>query len=120
MDTPLEMTLPIAGFVGGLFLWTRVAHIVIAISGLTPNPANPVTDLEATEKAYRRVVFLIAAVWLAVIGAVLAFMMYRENTGFALLFSGILAVPLFSISNFLIIVRRHKRRAAARKSQTPG
>ncbi len=119
MDNPLEILLPIAGFVGGIFLWSRVAHTVIAISGVTPNPSNPVNDLVAMEKAYRRIVFLIATVWLGVIGAVLVYLAYSDKTGFALLFGGILAVPLFTVPNFLIIVRRHKRRAQTRKSQSP-
>lgn len=119
MDNPLEMILPIAGFIGGILLWSRVAHTVIAVSGVTPTPTNPVNDLVAMEKAYRRIVFLIAIGWLGVIGAVLAYMVYRDKTGFALLFGGILAVPLFTVPNFLILVRRHKRRAEARKSKLP-
>ena len=117
MDNPLEMILPIVGFIGGILLWSRVAHTVIAVSGVTPTPTNPVKDLEAMEKTYRRIVFLTAVVWLAVIGTVLVYMMYRDKTGFALLFGGILAVPLFTVPNFIILVRRHKRRAETRKSQ---
>jgi predicted anti-sigma-YlaC factor YlaD len=98
---------------------SRVAHIAVAASGLTPNPSNPVNDLGAMEKAYRRMVFLIATVWLAVVGAVLVYMVYRNKTGFALLFGAVLAVPLLTVPNFLIIVRRHKRRVATRESRTP-
>ncbi len=118
MDNPLELLLPMAGFIGGILLWSRVAHIIIALSGLTPNPAKPVSDFGAMEKAYRRMVFLIATAWLIVMGTVLVYMLYRDKTGFALLFSGISAVPLLTVTNFLIIVRRHKRRAATLKSQS--
>ena len=115
----MEMILPIVGFIGGIFLWSRVAHTVVAVSGVTPTPTNPVNDLEAMEKTYRRIVFLIAIIWLAVIGTILVYMMYSDKTGFALLFGGILAVPLFTVPNFMILVRRHKRRAETRKSQLP-
>jgi len=119
MDNPLEMILPIAGFIAGMYLWSRVVHIVVAVLGLIPTPNNPVTDLVAMEKAYRRMVFLFATIWLAVIGTVLACMVYRDKTGFALLFGGILAVPLLTVPNFLIVVRRHKRRAQMSKSLSP-
>jgi hypothetical protein len=119
MDNPLQMLLPISGFIGGIFLWSRVAHLVIALSGLTPNPSNAVKELTPLVEAYRRLVLLIAAGWLTVTGAVLAYMLHTDKTGWALLFGGIFAVPLFTVTNFLAIVRRHKNRAAAPKSQSP-
>jgi hypothetical protein len=118
MDNPLELLLPMAGFIGGILLWSRVAHIAVALSGLTPNPANPVNDFGALEKAYRRMVFLIAVAWLIIMGVVLVYMLYRDKTGFALLVSGLLAVPLLTVTNFLVTVRRHKRRTATPKSQS--
>jgi hypothetical protein len=62
-----------------------VAHLVIALSGLTPNPSSTVTEPEALEKAYRRLVLLIAAGWLMLAGAVLAYMVYTDKTGWAFL-----------------------------------
>lgn len=50
MDNPLEIVLPVADFIGGILLWSPVAHIAMAASGLAPNPANPVRDLGAMEK----------------------------------------------------------------------
>lgn len=117
MDNPLLMLLPIVGFIGGIFLWSRVAHLVIALSGLTPNPANPVKELSPVVKAYRRLVLLIAAGWLTVIGVVLAYMLYADKTGWALLFIGIFTVPLLTVTNFLVIVRR-RQRASGAKSQS--
>jgi hypothetical protein len=119
MDNSLQMLLPIAGFIGGIFLWSRVTHLVIALSGLAPNPTNAVKELTPLVKAYQRLVLLIAAGWLTVAGAVLAYMLYNDKTGWALLFGGILAVPLFTVTNFLVTVRRHRNRAAAPKSQLP-
>jgi hypothetical protein len=56
MDNPLEMVLPLVGFAGGILVWSRVAHVVIAISGLEPNPSDPVRDPATLENAYRRLV----------------------------------------------------------------
>ena len=119
MNNPLQMVLPMAGFIGGLFLWSRVAHLAIAVSGLTPNPSNPGRDPEAMERACRRLVLRIAAGWLCVTGAVLAYMLYYDKTGFALLIGGVSAVPLLTVTNFLVILRRLKRRAAEHGSQSP-
>ena len=43
-------------------------------------------------------------------------MLYRGNMGFALLFGGIEAVPLVTVTNFPIGVRRYERRTAAPKT----
>ncbi|MDB6012232.1 MAG: hypothetical protein JWL65_4482 [Gammaproteobacteria bacterium] len=119
MDNPLQMLLPLAGFIGGIVLWSRVAHLAIALSGLTPNPSNPAKDLGAMEKSYRRVVISIAGGWLCIIGAALTYTLQHDNTDWALLLGGILAVPLFTVTNFLVIARRHRRRAATLKAQSP-
>ncbi|MDB5392900.1 MAG: hypothetical protein JWM91_406 [Rhodospirillales bacterium] len=119
MNDSLQILLPMAGFIGGIFLWVRVAHLAVALSGLTPNPSNPVKEFAALAKAYRRLVLLMAAVWLTVTGAAFAYMLSTEKTGWALLMGGALAVPLYTVTNFLVIVHRHKRRAAAAKSQPP-
>lgn len=118
MDNPLQMLLPIVGFIGGIFLWSRVAHLVIALSGLTPNASKTKTEPAALEKAYRRLVLLIAAGWLMLTGGVLAYVLYTDKTGWALLFAGVFGVPLFTVANFLLIVRRHRSRRAGPESQS--
>jgi len=60
-------------------------------------------------------VLLIAAGWLAVVGATLAYMLYNDKTGWALLFGGILAVPLFTVTYSLAIMRRYRNRVVAPK-----
>jgi hypothetical protein len=117
MDNPLEMLLPIAGFVGGLLLWSRVAHISIALSGLTPNPAEPRNDIETLEAACRRLVLRIAGTWLTLGGAVLVYMIYHQKLGFALLFAGIEVVPLLTVSLYLNAVRRVRRRSVPPESR---
>jgi hypothetical protein len=117
MDNPLEMLLPLAGFVGGLLLWSRVAHISIALSGLTPNPAKPRDDLAALGKAYRRLVLRIAVAWMIFVGALLVYMLHHGRTGFAFLFAGIEAVPLLTVPMFVITVRRINLRKVPSKSQ---
>ena len=67
------------------------------------------------KKAYERLVLLIAASWLAVVGATLAYMLYDDKTGWALLFGGILAVPLFTVTYSLAIMRRYRNRVVAPK-----
>jgi len=111
MDNLFEMLLPMAGFVGGLLLWSRVAHMTIALSGLTPNPTKTPADFVVLERAYRRIVLRIAAVWLILVGSVLVYMLYHEKVGFALLFAGIEVVPLLTVTLFLNTVRRFKRRS---------
>ena len=118
MDNPLELLLPMAGFGAGLLLWSRVAHISIALSGLTPNPAKPRDDFAALEIACRRLVLRIAATWMIIMGALLVYMLYQEKTGFALLFAGVEAVPLLTVALFLNTMRRLKRRTVPPKSQT--
>ena len=100
-----------AGFVGGLLLWSRVVHIGVALSGLTPNPAKPRNDFAALEGEYRRLVLRIAAAWLIVVGSVLVYMLYHEKWGFALLFAGLEVVPLLTVALFLNTMRRFKRRS---------
>ena len=116
MDNSLQMLLPIGGFIGGIFLWARVAALLIALSGLTPNPAATNEDATPLVKAVRRLVLLLATAWLTVIGAVLAYMLYTDRTGWGLLFGGLLAVPLFTVTNFLVIVRRRQNRSSVPNS----
>jgi hypothetical protein len=116
MDNPLEMLLPVAGFVAGLLLWSRVAHLSIALSGLTPNPTKPTATFAVLESAYRRLVFRIAVTWMMIVGAVFGYMLYHEKTGFALLFAGIEAVPLVTVALFLKTMRRLKQRTVSPKS----
>jgi hypothetical protein len=118
MDNPAELFLPMAGFVGGLLLWSRVAHMMLALSGLTPNPAKPRKDFEAVETACRRLVLRMAAAWMIFVGALLVYMLYHDKTGFAILFAGVEAVPLLTVALFLNTVRRLKRRTVPPKSQT--
>jgi hypothetical protein len=112
MDNSLQMLLPIGGFIGGIFLWSRVAGLLIALSGLTPNPSGTEKDVAPAVKAVRRLVLLLAAAWLTVIGAVLTYMLYTDRIGWALLCGGLLAGPLFTVTNFFVIVRRRQNRAS--------
>jgi hypothetical protein len=109
MNIALQMLLPMAGFIGGIFLWSRMAHLAVALSGLTPNPSNPAREFAGLESAYRRMVLSLAAGWLIIIGTVFSHMLYSGKTGWAFLIGGLLAVPLFTVTNFLLVVRRHKR-----------
>lgn len=118
MDNPFEMLLPMAGFVGGLLLWSRVAYMTIALSGLTPNPATPPRDFAILEKVYRRLVIRIAAAWMILVGSVLVYMLHLGKEGFALLFAGIEVVPVLTVSLFLNTMRRLKRRSVPPESQT--
>ena len=118
MDNPFELLMPMAGFVVGLLLWSRVAHIGIAVSGLTPSPAKPREDFAALAIASRRLVPRIAATWMILFGTVLVYLLYREKTGFALLFAGIEAVPLLTVTLFFKTMRRLERRMGSPKSQT--
>jgi hypothetical protein len=119
MSNPLQWLLPAVGFMGGIILWWRVAHTAIVLSGLTPNPSSPAQDMDAMENGYRRLVLRIGTGWLCVTGAALASLLYHGQIGFALLLSGVFAVPLLAVTNFFVIVRRHKRRAANLRSQPP-
>ena len=78
-------------------------------------PGKGREGIHALVKAYERLVLLIAASWLAVVGATLAYMLYDDKTGWALLFGGILAVPLFTVTYFVAIMRRYRNRVAAPK-----
>jgi hypothetical protein len=115
MDNSLQMLLPLAGFIGGIFLWARVAGLLIALSGLTPKPSAASDDVASLVTAVRRLVLQLAGAWVMVIGAVLAYMLSMDKTGWALLFGGVLAVPLFTVTNFLVIAHRRQKRASAKQ-----
>jgi hypothetical protein len=112
-DTPLMGILPVLGFCGGCILWTRIAYLVIAISGLTSNPGQPSKDSVAQEKVARRVVLGMAATWLLIVGCTISSFLKHGKTGFALLFGGLLVVPALTVTHFFIAVRQHRQRAAA-------
>jgi|SRR5256885_2066086 hypothetical protein len=116
MDNPFEMLLPMAGFAGGLILWSRVAHMTIALSGLAPNPAKTPGDFAVLERTCRRLMLRIAAAWLILVGSVLVYMLYHHKVGFALLFAGIEVVPLLTVTLFLNTIRRFKRRSGSARA----
>ena len=109
MDTPLQPVLPIVGFSGGILLWSRVAHLLIAASGLRSRKANTQNEVRELIKPIRRMMLLLAAVWLVIVGATLAYMISIDKPGWALLSAGVLAVPLFTVTNFLLVIRRRQR-----------
>lgn len=107
------MLLPIAGLLGGIRLWSRVVHMAIGLSGLTPYPPRTDREFAPLLRAFRRLVLVIAAAWAILFGAVLAYMLFTGKTGWALLFGGIFIVPLLTVTSFFVRVRRYQKRAAA-------
>jgi hypothetical protein len=96
-----------------------MVYLGVALSGLTPNPTKPAREFAVLEKAYRRLVFLIALAWLTVVGAGLAYMLYTDKTGWAALLAGVFGVPFLTVPNFLAHLRRLRSRVANPKSPSP-
>lgn len=118
MNNPLLMLVPLGGFLGGMLLWSRMTHLVIAAFQVAPRAARQPTsrtaeDFLTTERKFRRMIFLMSGAWLFAVGGALAETLSINRTGWSLFFGGMLVAPVLLVTVMLSFMR------AVRPRQTP-
>ena len=118
----LWLVVPLAGFLAGLMLWSRLTHWAIAIFGLWPDRSKPPLDVPTAVKKVQRLVWLMSSGWVIVFGTLVGFELYTARTGWALFFGATLAVPLLMATTILKTMRKTSKliqqRAAAPQPPT--